>query len=245
VFPAAWVIVASLALQSAPAPPASPWTDDEPITHVLQNLEHDAKALAGPDTVIIAVAGMTSAGLLHPADDDVADWAKNAGNSSYVHLGSVIGNEYFQGGVAVATYVVGKLGHSDEVTHVGSDLIRAQLLNGIITSGLKLAVDRTRPNGGSWAFPSGHASASFASATVLNSHYGWKVGTASYLIAGFISWTRVRGQEHWLTDVIAGGTIGTVVGRAVSVHSRHGWLVSPTLVDRGFAVQVIKVNREK
>jgi membrane-associated phospholipid phosphatase len=245
VFPASWIIVASLALQSAQPPPSATWTDDQPITHVLQNLGHDLKALAGPDTVLIAAAGLGTTGLFHPADDNVADWAKNAGPSSYVQLGSVIGNEWFQGGVAVATYAAGRLGHSDEAAHLGSDLIRAQLLNGVITSGLKLAVDRTRPNGGPWAFPSGHTSASFASAAVLTSHYGWRAAIPSYLAASFIAWTRVRGQEHWLTDVIAGGTIGEVAGITVSAHGRHTWLVSPSLVDRGFFIEVVKIKAAK
>ena len=39
----------------------------------------------------------------------------------------------------------------------------AQLVNAVFTQGLKLSVNRPRPDGTNWSFPSGHASGTFAS----------------------------------------------------------------------------------
>ena len=58
----------------------------------------------------------------------------------------------------------GGCSHNDVATHVGSDLIRGQILNGIFTTTLKFAANRTRPTGSAYSFPSGHASATFTSA---------------------------------------------------------------------------------
>jgi membrane-associated phospholipid phosphatase len=59
---------------------------------------------------------------------------------------------------------------------VGADLVRVQILNTIATHGTKALVDRRRPDGAQGSFPSGHASASFATAAVLQRHYGWRLG---------------------------------------------------------------------
>ena len=53
--------------------------------------------------------------------------------SSYSPLGDHLGEGWFQATAALGTYAVGKLTNDPTVTHIGSDLIRAQLLNGIIT----------------------------------------------------------------------------------------------------------------
>jgi membrane-associated phospholipid phosphatase len=127
------------------------------------------------------------------------------------------------------------------VTHVGSDLVRAQVLNGLITKGLKLAIDRERPSGGRHAFPSGHTAAAFASASVLHGHFGWKVALPAYSLAGFVGWTRLRDNQHWLSDVGAGATIGLIVGQAVtSGHRQRVWTIVPVATPGGLGVYVVK-----
>jgi hypothetical protein len=55
-----------------------------------------------------------------------------------------------------------------EASHVGMDLLRAKIIAGVLTQGLKYAVGRERPNHtGDPAFPSGHAALTFATATVI------------------------------------------------------------------------------
>lgn len=73
---------------------------------------------------------------------------------------------------------------------------------------LKPAIDRTRPNGGSQSFPSGHAASAFAGAAFLQLRYGWAYGIPATAAAVFVGYSRVESKEHWTSDVIAGGAIG-------------------------------------
>ncbi len=73
---------------------------------------------------------------------------------------------------------------------------------------LKPTVDRTRPNGGSQSFPSGHAASAFAGAAFLQLRYGWAYGLPATAAAVFVGYTRVESKEHWTSDVVAGGAIG-------------------------------------
>ena len=66
-----------------------------------------------------------------------------------------------------------------------------------------------------FSFPSGHTSAAFAWATVANAHYGPKVGIPSYLVASAIGASRLVKDKHYLSDVLAGATLGYIVGRTV------------------------------
>jgi membrane-associated phospholipid phosphatase len=126
------------------------------------------------------------------------------------------------------------------VTHVGSDLIRAQVLNGLTTRGLKIFVDRRRPGGGGHSFPSGHSSATFASAAILGTHFGWKVAVPAYAVGGFVGWARVRDGEHWLTDVVVGATIGTIIGRTVARTHGSSWAVVPVVSGSSTGILIVK-----
>jgi membrane-associated phospholipid phosphatase len=55
------------------------------------------------------------------------------------------------------------------------DLVRAMVVNETITQTLKYTVRRERPDlSDRHSFPSGHASTTFAIATALERHLGWK-----------------------------------------------------------------------
>jgi membrane-associated phospholipid phosphatase len=73
---------------------------------------------------------------------------------------------------------------------------------------LKPLVDRTRPNGGSQSFPSGHAASAFAGAAFVQMRYGWKLGLPAYAVATFVAYSRVESKNHYTSDVVAGGAIG-------------------------------------
>src|SRR6266545_2659717 len=96
------------------------------------------------------------------------------------------------------------------------DIGQVFLVNAVWTTAIKYPTHRRRPNDGNYlSFPSGHASNAFAWATVAAHHYGWKLGLPSYLLAGAIGVGRMEKDEHWLTDVLAGATLGILVGRTV------------------------------
>jgi len=244
---AAWALVLTVGLQAGPVQPqADPWPDDRPFTRFLPNLGRDLRALPSIESAVIVGLGGIGTAAVHPSDDNLASWADRSGSSSYTAFGRVAGDGWTQAGAAVATYAVGRIAGNAQVTHVGSDLVRAQLLNGLLTRGLKLAVDRDRPTGGGHAFPSGHTTATFASASVLHGHYGWKAGIPAYALAGFVGWTRARDRAHWLSDVVFGATVGTIAGRTVtSGHRARAWSVVPSVTRGGVAVYVYRLEHRR
>ncbi|MDP3914870.1 MAG: phosphatase PAP2 family protein [Bacteroidota bacterium] len=71
------------------------------------------------------------------------------------------------------------------------------------------------------SFPSGHTTASFAVASVIATQYRdikW-IPVAAYSVASLAGISRIYDNKHWLSDVVAGAVIGTVVGNFVSHRS--------------------------
>lgn len=78
----------------------------------------------------------------------------------------------------------------------------------IITHGLKVLINKPRPNGGNYSFPSGHTSSAFTGTAFLQKRYGWRIGIPMSLLAGYIGWTRVYAYKHDYWDVLGGAAIG-------------------------------------
>lgn len=92
--------------------------------------------------------------------------------------------------------------------------------------------------------PSGHTTASFTSAAVLEAHFGWKAGVPAFAMASFVGWSRIRDHEHFLTDVVVGAAIGVVAGRTVTAgHRGRAWAVIPVASGGTAAVYVVRVAR--
>jgi len=114
--------------------------------------------------------------------------------------------------------------------------VQAQIVASVMTQGVKLAVGRRRPDAGRFSFPSGHASATFANAAVLQRHFGWKAGLPAYGLASYVAASRLQENRHYASDVIFGAAIGIIAGRTVTVGRGGGaFAVTPVAV-RGGAV---------
>ena len=86
---------------------------------------------------------------------------------------------------------------------------KGALLNQAVTIGLKYGLNKERPFGnGDRAFPSGHTSTTFQSATFIQKRYGWKFGIPAYALAGFTGYSRINAQKHDGWDVLAGAAVG-------------------------------------
>ncbi len=230
------LMLRAAAIHTAP-PPHDP---DRPITHLFQNLAGDLSRLPSLDTAIVAGAGGLAAAIAHNnADQRLDNWVLNRGDASYTAFLQSIGNGWTQGGGALGTWIVGAVWDRPFVEHLGSDLIRAQVLNAVLTQVIKVAADRPRPSGGRHAFPSGHTSASFASAAVLDAHFGWRVSVPAYSVAALVGWSRIRDREHWLSDVLFGGAVGLIAGRTVTAGHDRRWIVVPAGTPGGGAVFVV------
>jgi membrane-associated phospholipid phosphatase len=128
---------------------------------------------------------------------------------------------------------------------IGADLIRSQIVAQTMTATIKLSVGRGRPDGTQYSFPSGHSSATFATATVLQRHLGWKAGIPAYGLAAYVAASRVQDKRHFLSDVTFGAAIGVVAGRSVTIGRGQGRVaVSPAAAPGGAAVQFTWLGRD-
>ena len=75
---------------------------------------------------------------------------------------------------------------------------------------VKLFVERIRPNGELFSFPSGHTTIAFFIAFVLPVDKKWK--PLLFVWAGLVGFSRLWLEHHWLSDVIVGVGIGIIAG---------------------------------
>jgi membrane-associated phospholipid phosphatase len=197
--------------------------------------------------VILAIGGAAAA-IAHPVDVEVTEnlSASDAAGRFFV-AGKWIGSAYVQAGTAIGLYVVGRyvLPHADgqpstnKVSHLGFDLLRALAVSQALTQVIKISVQRDRPTGECCAFPSGHASAAFAAASVIERHLGRRGAWPTFAIASYVAASRLADNRHYLSDVLFGSALGiasgwTVVGR----HGRSNYALAPVPIPGGFMVSI-------
>ena len=107
----------------------------------------------------------------------------------------------------------------------------------LLSEALKNLVHEKRPDSDSHdSFPSGHATAAFAVATVESDLHPHQAALW-YLGAALISWSRVRLRRHTTGDVLAGAVIGTGTAR-VEVNQPRGLILSPFIMRGGLGMQM-------
>lgn len=212
--------------------------NDTSFGSLFSGLARDFRNLPSLPNVEILAAGALGASLSHPYDDRVSDGLSGMeGLNGFMKPGRVIGAAYTQFGAAFATYAVGRISGSPRTASLGADLVRAQILTQSLTMGLKYAADRPRPDGTSLSFPSGHTSTTFATATVLQRHLGWKAGVPAYALAGYVAASRIQTRKHYLSDVALGAALGIAGGRTVTIgHGNARFAVAPAPTPGGAGV---------
>ena len=157
--------------------------------------------------------------------------------------GDTYGSQLLHIPVALGVWAVGAAAGSGRVADTGRDLLRAQIAVVSWTYAIKVATDRTRPNGDPQSFPSGHASTSFATAMVLQEHFGWKAGVPAFAAAAYTAVSRVAANQHWASDVVFGAAVGLASGRTVTIQLREARLrLAPLAVPGGGGVLVTAVR---
>jgi membrane-associated phospholipid phosphatase len=119
--------------------------------------------------------------------------------------------------VVGALFVAGRFSAPGRFRAATYDFAQALAVNAAYSGLLKYGLRRERPDGSDQlSFPSGHTSSAFALAAVTSHHYGWKAGVPAYVLASGIGLSRIERNRHHLSDVLAGATLGVIVGRTVS-----------------------------
>ena len=131
----------------------------------------------------------------------------------------------FMVGQSFSQQVVEDIGHYMQIglpiTALGISIAKGdnegsiQLLKSFVVEtglviGMKRIINRKRPNGKNYSFPSGHTAVSFMSSTYLWKRYGWEYGIPSTLLAAYVGYSRFGTDEpvHYFSDVVAGAIIG-------------------------------------
>jgi hypothetical protein len=214
---------------------------------LFHNLGDDLKHIPRRNSLYWLAAGTGLALAVHPKDDEINERLRGSsfGDAAF-KPGKYIGSFPFILATATTTYLVGKAKDSRRGQHLGMDLFEDAILSEGITQAIKYSVRRKRPlhddgtrNKG-YAFPSGHASVTFAAATVLQQHLGWKAAVPTYTVASYVAISRLHDQRHWASDVAFGAAEGIIVGRSVTWHGRN-FYASPMLLPKGAGI-VVSVN---
>jgi PAP2 superfamily protein len=193
-----------------------------PFTDVLG----DFRRLPSVSNAEWLVAGLAAAASTHQVDRQVTSDFAGTRNQLF-RPGAIVGGTPFELGAAFATYAIGRSLNKPGAMSLGSDLIRAEIMAEVLTVGIKEGTRRTRPDGTSMSFPSGHTSSAFATATVIQEHFGWKWGVPAYAVASYVAASRVEMKKHYLSDVAFGAAVGIISAHTVTIGNKHKFSLTP------------------
>jgi membrane-associated phospholipid phosphatase len=208
-----------------------------------------------PSTWVILAIGGAGAAIAHPFDDEAnAHLVGSDAVGKFFAPGKYIGAMYTQVGMAVGFYVAGRylMPHAagapktNKVAHIGFDMLRSLIVSQTFTQAMKQSIRRDRPTGECCAFPSGHSSAAFATASALERHFGYRGAWPTFVVATYVAMSRMHDNRHYLSDVVFGGALGiasgwTVVGR----HGRSNFAMTPVPVRGGVMLALTYRGREQ
>ncbi len=198
----------------------------------------------GADWLWVPAAGMAAAVLVRTTDGRVERYEDaRRSREADAYLGAVeplgeLGSFAVVAGLYGGGVVLGRPG----LRRTAVEAVAASLVaGGVVTPLLKAAVGRARPRqeegpyafapfSGDKSFPSGHTTQAFAVASVIAAESGslW-VDLLAYGLAGSVGVARVYHDAHFVSDVVVGAAIGTLIGRSMVVADGGG---EPAVVPR-------------
>jgi len=249
------VISFALGLASA-APVAAQSRDTARVAQRSVFTRHDA---------VVASALIAGAVAFMPADDwlrgrvDQRSMQSSASAHAIANDFSLLGDP---GTVilSVGTYAVGRIAGNKTVSEVGLHATEALVMSAAATELVKGVAGRNRPylqradaddfvmltgfTGGFTSFPSGHTSAAFALAAVVDEegstswpHAARIVTPVTYGLASLVGLSRIYKDRHWMSDVAVGALVGEYSGLIVERFNRRHphnalerWLVPSAVV---------------
>jgi len=230
----------------APAEAKEPPTPQHTgIAALMRGLAGDFKHLPAKENAYIGFIGGGLAFGAHKIDRDFNLRMRShydVVNASFAPA-KYLGNTPEQIALSLGTYAYGRIFNAPKASHLGMDLLRAQIVTTALVQPVKYATQRERPDGSNaQSFPSGHAAITFAGATVLERHLGWRKAFLAYAAATYVAASRLHDNRHYLSDVAFGAAVGTIAGRTVTQHGRNNWALVPIEVPGGGGVLLVKLG---
>jgi hypothetical protein len=201
--------------------------------------------------IVPLLVGSGLAGTAAMLDDEVQGDFGNRDDAVAGFVGDNMGPAEL-GLISLGVFVGGRFSEAPRFRAMSYDLSVATVVNLGYTGALKAVINRERPDGSDEdSLPSGHTSNAFMLASVTSAHYGLRVGIPAYVAASVVGVSRLRNNVHWLSDVVAGATLGYIVGRTVvwqnnrpmnnERYAKRDMSVMPVL-DPGFLGVKLEVN---
>jgi membrane-associated phospholipid phosphatase len=146
---------------------------------------------------------------------------------------------YLFGGLSSAMLFGSLISENEKLLKTTGLIVESFAFSSLIVAAGKIIVVRERPysdsnplnfnlfsfktDRASLSMPSGHTSSAFAMMTVIAKQYDyWWIKVPAYIFAVAAGLQRIESRNHWLSDVIVGGTIGYFVGgKLVEKHKEE------------------------
>lgn len=195
--------------------------DPDLFHHLPVHIGRDLVGLSRSSQGLVLIgAGVAASLALRETDEQVGHHTPTAHDA--LRVGNFLGSTEGAYGLGFALYGLGWATQSPRAQRGGMIAIESLVLADGLAGGVKLAVNRARPHGGRFSFPSGHTANAFTMASVLDSAFGHRYGIPAYLLASAVAYSRVASGKHYVSDVVFGAAIGTAVGRTVTLlHSKR------------------------
>lgn len=178
-----------------------------------------------------SVAALTSAGFFFDKENREF-WQRNKTKTlnDISEVGRIYGEISYAAILSGSLYLGGKIFKSKDVSVTGRMLIEGLLYAGLTTTIIKFTTGRSRPymNEGNFnfnffqttndylSFPSGHSTVAFTLSSILSQRINNTYASVClYSLAFLTLWQRMYSDNHWLSDVILGASIGYFIGKAV------------------------------
>lgn len=213
-------------------PPAVPSAAPEKVPTLaaygkafLPDIVSGTKRIFAADIAPVALIGVGLTGIAFTVDHRVQDHFQERKPMEHAaNSGDMIGQGIVPFGVGLVLLGAGELWDDKKMADTGAVTLEALLVTGIATEGLKYVTSRQRPNGDdNKSFPSGHASMTATLAASVSEMYDWdlRIAVPMYTITAFVGASRIQANEHYLSDVVAGITLGTVVGMSFARNQKE------------------------
>lgn len=202
------------------------WTDTKAI--VTSPSRWDQRDWIKLGVLVSGTAGLTL------IDQPIADFFQSHKNNTESYISRNV-LEHFGAEhsfiVMSGIFVYGAFKHDNRCVSTALLALESFTLASLMTRIPKTLVGRQRPD--NWegngpyeingpftgnSFPSGHTTASFAVASVIATQFReskW-IPVTAYSVATLAGLSRIYDNKHWLSDVVAGAAVGTLVGNLVS-----------------------------
>jgi hypothetical protein len=212
--------------------PAGPGTDRTAVPSVghymkefIPDLGGGTKRIFSRDNAPLALIGLGLTGLAFAVDHRVQNYFQKRKPMEHpANIGDKVGRGCFPIGVGMALLGAGEWLDDKKMADTGFVTLEALLVTVIATESLKYAADRKRPNDRDhMSFPSGHASSTASLAASVSEMYDWdlRIAVPLYMVTAFVGASRIQANEHHLSDVIGGITLGTLVGSGFAKYQKE------------------------